>query len=74
MRTHKEKYEVDQAEVPAVLTEGSGLWLLLTCENGHLISQFRHGDWSDARKKYGRANATVLCPRCYNENGKTHQN
>lgn len=72
MRTLKEKYEVDRAEVPAVLQDGSGMWLLLTCEKGHLIAQFRHGDWSDARKKYGRKNATVLCARCYNENGKEH--
>lgn len=58
--------------VPAVLTvpekvDGKvrGRWMLLTCEQGHLKASIPYGDWSDARKKYGRRNATIECAGCF---------
>ncbi len=53
--------------VGARLQRGAGRWLLLTCEQGHLKSHIPYGDWSAARRKYGRKNATVDCRRCPNE-------
>ncbi len=55
---------------PAQLTNSNAMWLLLTCDQGHLIKQFRRGEWTDARKRYGQKNATVLCGRCGNHNGR----
>lgn len=55
------------ATVGARLERGAGRWLLLTCERGHLKSHIPFGDWSDARRKYGRKNATVECGRCFDE-------
>jgi len=49
---------------PAQLTDSNGMWLLLTCDQGHLIKQFRRGEWAGARKRYGHKNATVDCGRC----------
>jgi hypothetical protein len=55
------------ATVPAVLSRGSGRWLLLTCPSGHLKCNIPYGDWSEARRRYGRKNATVECARCLDD-------
>jgi hypothetical protein len=55
------------ATVRPKLQRGAGRWLLLTCEQGHLKAHIPYGDWSDARKKYGRKKATVECWRCFDE-------
>lgn len=53
--------------VRPVLQPGAGRWLLVFCEHGHLQVQIPYGDWSDARRKYGRKNATVDCIQCGRE-------
>lgn len=50
--------------VPAKLTPGASRWMLLTCEQGHLIRNIAYGDWTDARRQYERPGATVECARC----------
>lgn len=51
--------------VPAVLQAGAGRWLLLMCPSGHGKKQFSYGEWTEARKRYGRKGATVECAGCY---------
>jgi len=54
-------------QVGVELVSGAGRWLLLFCEAGHSQQCFPYGEWSAARKKYGRKNATVDCGSCAKE-------
>jgi hypothetical protein len=49
------------------LQAGAGRWLLMFCERGHILRQFPYGEWSDARRRYGRKRAQVKCSRCAQE-------
>jgi hypothetical protein len=53
------------ATVRPKLNHQKGRWLLLTCEQGHLKASIPFGEWVDARKKYGRRNATIECAGCF---------
>ena len=66
MKARRKLIQKPTMEVGAVLRPGAGRWLLLFCEHGHLQKMFAYGDWSDARRRYGRAKSTVHCMRCAN--------
>lgn len=66
MKARRKQMVKPTKEVKAMLQPGAGRWLLLFCEHGHLQKMFAYGDWSDARRKYGRARSTVHCRRCSN--------
>lgn len=72
MRSTKRKIKIEQAckrSVKPKLQAGAGRWLLLMCEQDHLLRSIPYGDWSDARRKYGRKSAMVDCGRCATEVG-----
>lgn len=66
-RKHRSKLNRSTKQVGCELVAGAGRWLLLYCEGGHSQQCIPYGEWSAARKKYGRKNATVDCGRCAKE-------
>ncbi|MCK5547760.1 MAG: hypothetical protein KAI64_02010 [Thermoplasmata archaeon] len=56
-------------QVRPKLKDGAGRWLLLYCEHGHFQSCIPFGNWSDARKRYGRKHAMIDCAGCAGGNG-----
>ena len=51
------------------LEPGVGRWLMVLCPGGHLLHSVAWGEWTEARKRYERADEVVLCVRC-GRNGK----
>ena len=67
MRTKMKTRETES--VRPKLQKGAGRWLLLYCEHDHFAGCIPYGEWSDARKKYGRKDARIKCAKCAGGNG-----
>ena len=59
--TKRKKLKVEGSEVRPVFEESEGPWLLVKCPEGHLLRCVRWGEFTSARKTYGRG---MICPKC----------
>lgn len=57
--------KVKGKKVKPQFQRGAGLWMLVFCPAGHLLSQLRRGDWVDGKKRIKKS--TCYCRQCARE-------
>jgi hypothetical protein len=66
MKSPKLKLERPTVKVKPVIQKSK--WgIMVTCPNGHLLRQIRHGGIVQARKTYGKKSSWLTCGSCVNE-------